>query len=169
MRNFTTIIFLLLVIFNLNAQEDFKVDSNGLKWYTDYDKAREISSKEKKLTLLYFTGSDWCGACKMLEENYFAKKEFKKLTKYFTLCEMDFPKSTFDKEFVKKHYEEFKRRFEISDKLKAKSYPTIIVLDKNENVLGRIVGYLGKDTPRKVTNLLKAIIDIKSTNGNFRY
>ncbi|WP_299891146.1 thioredoxin family protein [uncultured Lacinutrix sp.] len=168
MKKIITVLLCLIAISNLNAQEKYRVDNHNLKWYVDYDVAREISLKEKKLTLLYFTGSDWCGACKLLEDNYFAKKEFKKLSKYFTLCEMDFPKKTFDKEYVKKHFEKFKRKFEISDKLKAKSYPTIIILDKNENVLGRVVGYLGKDTPKKVTNLIKAIIDTKTVNGNFR-
>lgn len=163
MRNVTSIIiFFFLIIFNVNAQESFKIDNHGLKWFTDYDKAKETSIKEKKLILLYFTGSDWCGACKMLEKNYFAKKQFKKISESFILCELDYPKSTFDKTYVKKHFEEFKRRFEISDKYETKTYPTIIILNRKELAVGRISGYLGKETSKKYSNLLKAIIDIKN-------
>jgi len=159
MKNFVIIAFCLFVISSLNAQENFKIDNHNLKWYLDYEKAKEVSSKEKKPILLYFTGSDWCGACKLLEDNYFAKKQFKKLSKSFVLVEVDFIKKTFDKEYAIQNREKLEWKFDLKNKFNAKEFPTLIILDKDENVRGRIKGYLGDDTPKKFTNLLKAILD----------
>ena len=32
-----------------------------LTWHTDLEKAIQISTKEKKPLMLFFTGRDWCG------------------------------------------------------------------------------------------------------------
>jgi hypothetical protein len=54
-----------LIIFSLFALKMFAPQSiaKGVKlgWLTDYKKALETESREKKAVLLDFTGSDWCG------------------------------------------------------------------------------------------------------------
>jgi len=70
-----------------NAQE------NELTWHTNIDKAMEISKKEKKPLMLFFTGSDWCGWCIRLQKEVFYKKEFVKWAKdNVVLVELDFPR-----------------------------------------------------------------------------
>ena len=39
---------------------------HDVKWQDDYDKAVKKAKKQDKPILLFFTGSDWCGPCKML-------------------------------------------------------------------------------------------------------
>ena len=60
--------FLLISSFAVEAQE--------LVWQTNIYKAIEISNKEKKPLLLFFTGSDWCGWCIRLQKEVLNTPEF---------------------------------------------------------------------------------------------
>lgn len=102
-------------------------------WGDDYDKAVVKAKAEKKMVLLDFTGSDWCGWCIKLDKEVFSKPEFKKYAKdNLVLVEVDFPQG---KRLPKKTKEQ-------NDKLKnehgVRGYPTIIVL----NAEGKKVGQL---------------------------
>ena len=103
-------------------------------WDDDYEKALAKAKAEKKMVLLDFTGSDWCGWCMKLDKEVFSKKEFKDYAKdNLVLVEVDFPQG---KRLTKKVKEQ-------NDKLQAqysvRGYPTIIVL----NPEGEKVGQLG--------------------------
>ncbi|UOK43517.1 MULTISPECIES: thioredoxin family protein [Flavobacterium] len=80
----------LLICLNtlvLSAQE------GDLTWHTSIDKAMEVSKKEKKPMMLFFTGSDWCGWCVRLQKEVFYKEEFVKWAKEnVVLVEVDFPR-----------------------------------------------------------------------------
>lgn len=81
------IILLLLLVSSvaMNAQE--------LTWHTDVNKASELSIKNKKPLMLFFTGSDWCGWCIKLQREVFKTPEFTKWAKEnVTLVELDFPR-----------------------------------------------------------------------------
>jgi len=84
------ILLVLLLTFGslfVNAQE------GDLTWHTSIDKAMEISKKENKPLMLFFTGSDWCGWCIRLQKEVFYKKEFVKWAKdNVVLVELDFPR-----------------------------------------------------------------------------
>src|SRR6185503_19807728 len=47
-----------------------------LSWSTDAKAALEQAKKEKKMVLMDFTGSDWCGWCIKLKKDVFDTKEF---------------------------------------------------------------------------------------------
>jgi protein disulfide-isomerase len=84
-------LFLLLIFcfasYTMNAQE--------LTWHTDVNKAIEISVKQKKPLMLFFTGSDWCGWCVRLQNEVFKKSEFVAWAKKnVVLVELDFPRKT---------------------------------------------------------------------------
>ena len=50
-------------------------------WEDNYEKAMAKAKAEKKMVLLDFTGSDWCGWCIKLDKEVFSKKEFKDYAK----------------------------------------------------------------------------------------
>jgi len=76
--------------YDLAAQEV----KNGLTWYTDVNKASELSNKTKKPIFAFFTGSDWCGWCIRLQRNVFEKPGFQEWAKKnVILLELDFPRS----------------------------------------------------------------------------
>ena len=52
------------------------VEKGGLTWYDDLDQAHEESVKTNKVIFGFFTGSDWCGWCKLMQSNVFAKQAF---------------------------------------------------------------------------------------------
>jgi protein disulfide-isomerase len=103
-------------------------------WTTDYGKALERAKAEKKLVLLDFTGSDWCGWCIKLNKEVFSKEQFKEYaSKNLVLVEVDFPKSKPQSGKIKEQNEKLQKQFNIE------GYPTIIVLDPE----GKKVGELG--------------------------
>jgi protein disulfide-isomerase len=106
----------------------------GDGWLTDHAKALEQAKAEKKLVLMDFTGSDWCGWCIKLDKEIFSKSQFKEYAdKNLVLLKLDFPKSKTLPESEKKQNAALKSQYGI------KGYPTVIVL----NAEGKQVGKLG--------------------------
>ncbi len=105
-----------------------------LEWLTDLPKAQAKAKEEKKLVLMDFTGSDWCGWCIKLHKEVFSKPEFAEYAaKNLVLVEVDFPRK-------KKQSPELKKaNAALQEKYKIEGYPTIIVLDSD----GRKIGELG--------------------------
>ncbi len=103
-------------------------------WDDDYEKAVAKAKTEKKMVLLDFTGSDWCGWCIKLDKEVFSKKEFKDYAKdNLVLVEVDFPQGKNQSKKLKEQNEKLKNEHAI------RGYPTIIVL----NADGKKVGQLG--------------------------
>ena len=62
-------------------------------WYTDVNKAIELSEKQKKPIMLFFTGSDWCGWCIKLQNEVFKQEAFVKwANQNVILVELDYPR-----------------------------------------------------------------------------
>jgi protein disulfide-isomerase len=103
-------------------------------WVTDYKKAQEDAKASKKLMLLEFTGSDWCGWCMKLDKEVFSTPEFQNFaSKNLVLVKLDFPRSKPQTEALKKQNEQLAQKYGIQ------GFPTIIVL----NGQGEKVGELG--------------------------
>jgi len=105
-----------------------------LPWLTDLPKAQAQAKQDKKLVMLDFTGSDWCGWCIKLNKEVFSTPEFAEYAKKnVVLVEVDFPRA-------KKQSDEQKKANEaLQQKYKIEGYPTIIVLNSE----GKQVGQLG--------------------------
>ncbi len=120
------------------------------QWQTDLPKAQAQAKAEKKLVMLDFTGSDWCGWCIKLHREVFSQKEFIDYAKAnLVLVEVDFPNK-------KKQAEELKRANNaLQKKYGIEGYPTIIVLDGD----GKKIGQLGyqKGGPRAFIESLEKI------------
>jgi protein disulfide-isomerase len=107
-----------------------------LNWLTDVDKAKAQAKADKKLVMLDFTGSDWCGWCIKLNKEVFSQPEFAKYAKdNLVLVEVDFPRE-------KKQTEEVKKANQaLQEKYKIEGYPTIIVLNSDGEKVGE-TGYV---------------------------
>jgi thioredoxin-related protein len=111
-----------------------QVRAEDLQWLTDLPKAQTQAKSEKKLVMLDFTGSDWCGWCIKLHNEVFSKPEFSEYAKKnLVLVEVDFPQKKQQSEQLKK------ANAALQEKYKIEGYPTIIVLDGE----GKKVGELG--------------------------
>lgn len=127
-------LFFAVVCF-VNAQNSIEVE-HKLDWKESFKKAEKISKKKDKPILIFFTGSDWCGPCKMLVEDFFHSNRFNQLSDEFILYEADFPRN---KDLVSKDQQLINTK--LKAKYKVKSYPTIVVLDSKGNEISRKKGY----------------------------
>jgi thioredoxin-related protein len=108
-----------------------------LTWLTDVDKAVKRAATEKKLVLLDFTGSDWCGWCKKLDADVWQTAEFATYAKKnLVLVELDFPRTKPLPEELKK------ANAALRDKYQVKGYPTLVFLNGKGQKVGEHVGYL---------------------------
>src|ERR1700704_6397381 len=110
------------------------LQAGAAEWLTDQPKAQAKAKAEKKMVMLDFTGSDWCGWCIRLHKEVFSKPEFAEYAKKnLVLVEVDFPRK-------KKQTEEMKKANQtLQEKYGIRGYPTIIVL----NSAGAKVGETG--------------------------
>jgi len=103
-------------------------------WGDDYDKALAKAKTEKKMVLLDFTGSDWCGWCIKLDKEVFSKPEFQSYAKdNLVLVELDFPRGKQQTAKLKEQNAKLQKEFGI------RGFPTIVVLNEE----GKKVGELG--------------------------
>jgi len=123
------------------------VASEGV-WLTDLPKALEKAKADKKMVLLDFTGSDWCGWCKRLDKEVFSTTEFKEyVTKNLVLVEVDFPNQ-------KKLSPELKKANDgLKNKYKVDGFPTLVVLNDEGREIGRQVGYFEGGTKAFIAKL----------------
>ena len=104
-------------------------------WLTNLDEAQKTASAEKKLLLMDFTGSDWCGWCIMLDKEVFSKPEFKEYaSKNLVLLELDFPRMKKMPPEVTAQNEKLAMKFGIQ------GFPTVVVFDSSGKPLGAL-GY----------------------------
>ena len=128
--------FIRLIPLNAAFVALFFVGSVSAKpgWLTDFTEARIAAKAQKKLLVVDFTGSDWCGWCIKLDREVFAKPEFQEYArKNLVLLEIDFPRGKELPAAQKKQNEQFAMEQEIQ------GFPTVIVFDSE----GRKVGILG--------------------------
>jgi thioredoxin-related protein len=108
---FSTLLFLSSSLFS---------QVQKLTWHTDLEKAMQISLKEKKPLMLFFTGSDWCGWCIRLQNEVFKQADFKSWAQEkVVLVELDFPRKTPQSEAIKNQNATLSQMFEV------KGYPTV--------------------------------------------
>src|SRR5688572_23828804 len=123
-----------LILGTFAALALISASAESLEWQTDLPKAQAQAKTEKKLVMLDFTGSDWCGWCIKLNDEVFSKPEFAEYAKKnIVAVEVDFPSKK------KLSDEQTKANKALAKKYDVKGYPTIIVLDGE----GKKVGELG--------------------------
>ncbi len=124
------------------------------KWTMDFDAATRLAKKEKLPILLNFSGSDWCGWCKIMERNVFSKDEWTKYAKHnMVMVVLDFPS---DKSLVPRKYAQ--RNARMKEHYAVSGFPTFILLDDDgKTELGRLSA--GKDkTPASFRKELGAFV-----------
>lgn len=136
MKNtFLSFCLIAFVTFNFYAQESDKnsLDETILNWETSFKEALKKSKKEKKPVLIYFTGSDWCGPCKILDKKLFHSEKFKAIAdKDLILYEANNPRN---RDLVEE--ERLQENYKLIRKYKVSAYPTLVFV----NYKGKMIGY----------------------------
>jgi len=147
----------------LSAQANDKVQLEGAEigvWTMDFDAASKLAAEKKVPMMLNFTGSDWCGWCKLMDKNVFAEAEWKKYAaENVVLVTLDFPK---DKTIVPEKFVE--RNEKLQAKFGVRGFPTYVVLDSDgETKLGQLGA--GRDkTPPSFVEEFKGVSRLSASN-----
>ncbi|MGY0408193.1 MAG: thioredoxin family protein [Polaribacter sp.] len=128
-----SLFFIIIFTFIFTVSAQTTKDSIVLNWEPTFKQALKKSKKEKKPVLIYFTGSDWCGPCQMLDKNLFHTQRFKNLSdKKLILYEADNPR---EKDLLTP--EKLKENKRLIRKYKIRAYPTLVLV----NFKGKMIGY----------------------------
>lgn len=124
----------LLPLSGLRAETAIEGAEVG-KWTMDFDAAAKLAKEKDLPILLNFTGSDWCGWCKLMDRQVFAQPEWKEYAaKNIVLVTIDFPQ---DQSIVPPKYAA--RNDALQRQFGVRGYPTYIILDSDgKRELGRL-------------------------------
>jgi thioredoxin-related protein len=108
-------------------------------WGYNLDEAKAKASKENKVILLNFSGSDWCGPCNKMRKEIFENEAFNKYaSKNLILVNADFPR-------LKKNQLDQKQQAHnniVAEKYNTKgAFPFTVLLDASGNIIGQWDGY----------------------------
>jgi thioredoxin-related protein len=103
------------------------------EWLTDFSEAQQEALQGKKMILLNFSGSDWCGPCIRLKNEIFSSGVFNNYAaEHLVLVNADFPR-------LKKNQlskTQIEQNEALADKFnKDGKFPFTILLDQNGKVL----------------------------------
>jgi len=144
MKNILTFI-VLLVATTIQAQE----------WQDSFEGAVTKAKEEDKPIVLVFSGSDWCAPCIRLKKHILDSEEFMAYaSENYVLFNADFPR--------KKQNQLPESKASVNktliEKYNPKGYfPLVLVLDKNEHVLGE-TGFVARTTPDNYLKKLNSFI-----------
>ncbi len=83
-----------------------------------------------------FTGSDWCGWCKRLEQEILSQSQFENYAREnLVLLEVDFPRAKSQSPELRKQNQELAQQYQIE------GFPTIVVLNGDGQKLWQYDGY----------------------------
>lgn len=124
-----------------DSEVDLKGHRLGIQTM-DYEAALKYAKKNKKMVLLNFTGSDWCGYCIKMNKRIFKTKEWKEFAKKnLAIVFLDFPRSIKNKKNISE--EQSKLNKKLFNKYSIRGFPTFILLDYNGNFTQKL-GYAEK-------------------------
>jgi len=116
-------LLLLLISFALSTS----VYAQEAVWYTDVNKAIELSQKQKKPIMLFFTGSDWCGWCVKLQNEVFKQEAFINWAKQnVILVELDFPRRKSLEPQMQQQNAQMQQLFQV------RGYPTVFFVNPEQ-------------------------------------
>jgi thioredoxin-related protein len=135
-----------------NAAEPVPAEGAEVGAFTQDVDAAKALAKEKGLPLLLdFTGSDWCGWCKLMDRQVFAQDAWREwAATSIVLATIDFPA---DEDLVPERFRARNRA--LSDEYGVEGYPTYVLLSADGEEIGRL-GASRDATPAKFVAEIRA-------------
>jgi len=166
LKSASCVLFAAAISFTAHANEAAQaneVQTAGASvghWTMDLEAAKQLA-KEKGLPLmLNFTGSDWCGWCKLMDKNVFAQASWKEYAaENALLVTLDFPKN---KSIVPENYVD--RNKALKEQFGVRGYPTYVILDSDgATKIGQLGA--GRDkTPQSFIAEFKGVVRLSQSN-----
>ncbi|MGY3795187.1 thioredoxin family protein [Aquimarina sp. 433] len=108
-------------------------------WLYDFDLARTVAMEQKKWIVVDFWAT-WCVPCKKMDSRLWQTAAVNPIENNFVFVKVDFDK---------------KRKF--ARKLNVRSLPSVLIMDPNQGVVARKIGYINN---KKYINWFKKMSDI---------
>ncbi|MCH9610646.1 MAG: Thiol:disulfide interchange protein DsbD [Chlamydiales bacterium] len=106
-----------------------------LVWMDNYEQAMKNAEQQHKPVILYFTGSDWCGWCKKMDQEVFSSPAFAAAVgQKFVFVKVDFPMNSKLPEAQARQNAQLKQRYGVT------GYPTVVIVDSKGGFIGE-TGY----------------------------
>lgn len=103
------------------------------KWTSDAPAAQELAKTTGKPLFIQFTGSDWCGWCKLMDGKVFSTTEWTDYAKdNLVLLYIDFPRGKQQSKELKEQNDKLAELYGIG------GFPTYIILDAQGKQLGQL-------------------------------
>ncbi|RIV31420.1 thioredoxin family protein [Flagellimonas lutimaris] len=125
------------------------------QWQDSFDDALTKAADEDKPIVLVFSGSDWCAPCIRLKRHIFDAEEFRTYAvEHYVMYDADFPR----KKKNQLPQEKLNVNKSLAEKYNPKGYfPLVVVMDKNQNVLGT-TGFVARTSPEKYIKTLNKFL-----------
>ena len=106
-------------------------------WIEDFEAAKQQAAQDGKFILMDFSGSDWCGWCKRMDEEVFSQNKFvKEASKQYVLVMIDSPR---DKSILSKLA--LAQNDGLRTKYGVRGFPSVVIVDSAGEVVKRHSGY----------------------------
>lgn len=153
---------LMLLVVSVSAYADPAPSGGRVNWQTNYEEAVRLSKSSSKPIILFFTGSDWCGWCKKLDQEALHTQEFADAVgDKFIFVLLDFPlNSTLPQEITTQN-KRLQKQFGIE------GFPTLVILDSQQNKIGS-AGYRAGGGKAYAQFLQKIVEDNKAYQGKMQ-
>lgn len=133
MKNILTLIFIFS--FSLSACAEDIINTDGINWFTNLEEAKLVAADDDLPIFIHFTGSDWCGWCKKLENEVYKKKDFQVYAENnLIMVKIDFPKYTSLPAEIQEYNNNLARAYGIT------GFPTVVLLNSQGEEIAR-TGY----------------------------
>lgn len=138
--------------------EDGQVRTKGAElgeWTQDVEAARELARKSGKYLFMNFTGSDWCGWCKLMDEHVFSQPGWIAFAREnLALAFVDTPK---DASRVPEEYRE--RNKALKREYGIKGFPTFLVFGPDGHFAGKTGAINHGNEYNFVTNVTAVFVE----------
>ncbi len=124
-------------------------------WTMDFEAAKAVAASANKPLLLNFTGSDWCGWCKLMDRRVFSQEAWAAYAKeHLALVWVDFPR---DKSRVPETF--VARNQALATRYSVRGYPTYVLIAPDGTEIGRL-GASQEATPESFSAQIQSLITL---------
>ena len=160
MRPVYLFLFHVIVVPFVFSSEILTEGAERGKWSMDLEASTNLARKNQLSLFLDFTGSDWCGWCKIMKRKIFITKEWQKFAyANLALVTIDFPQNqrTVPEKF-------WARNQNLQMKYGVMGYPTYVILDPDgRKELGRLGAGRNQDVDQFIDGVREVLKQSKAS------